>query len=440
MKIAHPTMLGLLLLAGLTAAGCSSTCPQIRSQYEQALSTESELDQAIEPAKLPTQFGLTVRTDLLNELVNSAFQNTLKASLTQLAKVDVGAGKTVGLKTAGDIVRLKVEASNACDHCFRITGDLDGAVALDIPLLGSQRAKLDGTLTLVAPLTVTARKGGGGELMLDLAQAAKIGKSSLNANLGNLPEAWSRVLKSKVSDVLLDALTRDAAPVGLLSFAGPNLGIPGMEILPSALVSDHKAGTIFLGFSTNILAMQDETPIAPITQLGQNENLALSFNPNLVAHALGLMMKKNVVPRQYGDKGQAQRGGPAHATIQAVQFAPGRVGELPMTVDFRIFNFGEKESVCYSFDATARGKIELSGQNVAVTLTQVDITDASIPGLASAAHWTQADFLRSSKTIVRESLSDKNIDIPGSSLAFKGLSINLENGAIVLRGASIPKR
>lgn len=430
---------GLLLVLALSAAtGCSTTCTQVQNSYTQALAHETELDQSPEPEKRPVQFGLTLRTDLLNKIANTALQAGLKSGLDTVSNIDVGAGQNIRVQTTGDVVNLEVEASDACDHCFRISGSLDGAVGLDIPLVGKKRTKLGGNLSVVAPLILAQADHGGGVLQIDLARAASIGKSALAAKLGNLPGAWTRVLQAKLSTLLLNKLLKNAVPVDLFSFEGPSLGIPGMEVLPARLVSDAKSGTIYAGFSTNIKGLQNDKDIEEITNLDDDQNLALSFNPNLVVHALALMMKSDVIPRQYSSDGQPLRGGPAHATIDGVRFSKGRVGELPMDLDFQIFNFGEQESVCYQFQGKAAGRIALRAKSLEVSITDVDITDASIPGLATAVQWSQAEFLRSSKTIVRKSLSPQNIEIPGAKLAFQGLSVGVQGGAVVLKGVSVP--
>lgn len=441
--LAPPSALPLFfLLAGLVllalTSGCSTTCPKVQQSYSQALAQETELDESAELQERPVQFGLTLRTDLLNQIANIALRSTLQTGLNAVSNIDVGAGQTVGVQTSGDVLNLKIQASDACEHCFRISGTLDGEVDLQIPLMGEKRSKLGGKISVVAPILLAQGKHGGGVLQIDLASAARIGKSSLVATFGNLPGAWANVLQSKMSTLLLNKLLKNAQPIDIFSFEGPSLGIPGMEILPTRLVTDAKDGTIYAGFSTNIKGLQDAEDIDAITALADDQNLALSFNPNLVAHALSLMMKKDVIPRQYSSDGRPLRGGPAHAIINAARFSKGRVGELPVELDFSIFNFGEGESACYQFSGRAAGRIALRPDTLEVSLTDVDITDASIPGLAKAVQWGQAEFLRGSKTIIRESLNPQNIAIPGAKLAFQGLSIQVEGGAVILKGVSVP--
>ena len=417
-------------------AGCNGQCRQVRSNYQQAVQQETELSQELPSGEEAAQFGLALKTDLLNDIANKALQSTLKTGLQSLSKVDIGEGQKIDVRTSGDVVNLKIEASDACEHCFRLGGDLDGAVSLDVPLVGRQRANLEGTLSIVAPLIVARSKSGGGVLELDLSEAARIGKSSLNTRLSNIRSSWARVLQSKLSDILLEKLMEDLDDVELLSFDSPDFGIPGLEIFPVELVSDADSGTIFAGFATNITGLQSDIGIEPVTELEDDQNLALAFNPNLVAHGVSLMMQKDVVPRTYTTDGEPLRGGPAHASINAVRFTKGRVGELPMLVDFQVFNMPDS-GMCFSFDAQAEGRIALRGENLEVSLTELDITDASVPGLATATDWMQADFLQGGKRIVKESLDEQNLEVPGGKLAFKGVELELKKGTVVLKGVSV---
>lgn len=426
-----------MLVALSLMSGCAAQCRQVRADYKQALAKETELDQQ-NPLddKAPAQLGLAIKTDLLNEVANTALHATIKTGLAALSKVDVGGGQTIDVRTRGDVVNLKVEASDACDHCFEIGGQLDGSVSLDIPLVGRQSSNLGGSLSVVAPLILRRGKDGGGELALDLPAAARIGKSSLSANLTGVRSSWARVLQSKLSNILLEKLLEDVDPVKLLAFDSPDLGIPGLEIFPVQLASNARTGTIFAGFATNITGLQGDGGIEPVTNLEDDQNLALAFNPNLVVHAVSLMMKKGVVPRDYSTDGEPMRAGPAHVTIGGVRFTKGRVGELPMSMDFRVFTFGQQAPMCFWFDGRASGRIALRGKNLEVSLTEVNITQSSVPGLVQATDWMNAEFLQGGKKVVRQSLDDQNVDVPGGQLQFKGLAVELTGGAVVLKGVS----
>jgi hypothetical protein len=429
-------LLMLTLTASWLAAGCAGQCRQVRGDYQQTLQEETELSQELATGEESAQLGVAIKTKFLNEVANTALQTSLKSGLTALSKVDVGGGQTIDVRTRGDVVNLQVNASPACDHCFEIKGSLDGAASLDVPLVGTQSTRLAGDVSIVAPLLLERGKNGGGVLKLDLSEAARIGKSSLTTRLTGLRSSWAQVLRSKLSDMLLERVLEDAAPVELLSFEMPNFGIPGLEVFPVELITDADAGTIFAGFSTNIAGFAGDQGIDPVTAFADDQNLAFAFNPNLVVHGVSLMMKKDVIPRTYSTDGRPLRAGPAHASISGVRFSKGRVGELPMALDFRVFNMPDG-GMCFWFDGRAEGRIALRGRNLEVSLTEVDIVESSIPGLVKATDWAQADFLQGGKRIVSQSLDDQNVEVPGGQLEFKGLSLELTGGAVVLKGVSV---
>jgi hypothetical protein len=438
-RISDWMVLGLLVVvagSGLSM-GCAAQCPQVRDQYRQALEQETRIDQAQTTGDEPAQLGVSVRSGLIEDLANGAVQATIKAGLAAVSSLDVGGGQSVDVRTRGDVIDLQIEASDACQHCFRVGGRLDGRVDISAPLVGDQSTGLDGSLSLVAPLKLVRAKAGGGVLQLDLSQAARIGKTSLDARLSSTQNAVARAVQSELSNLLLDELTDKLDAVDLLAFSSPDFGIPGLEVFPVELASDARSDTIFAGFSTNIAALAGQPAIEAVTDLEDDQNIAIAFNPNLVVHGVGLMMQKDVVSRAYDSDGRPLRGGPARATVEGFSFSKGRVGELPMNLDFRVFNVPQDGSMCYWFSGRAAGRVALKGQNLEVSLTDVDITDSSLPSVAvKATDWLQADFLQGGKRLVRASLDDENIDVPGGKLQFMGLSIELADNAVVLKGRS----
>ncbi len=428
-------LLGVMAPAFLSA--CNAQCPQVKRDYRSAIQQETSLSQELAEGDEPAQFGVAVKTELLEDIANVTLQTALKSGLNALSKVDVGGGQTVGLDTRGDIVNLRIEASDACDHCFRIGGDLDGSVGLDVPYVGEQSASLDGSLSLVAPLKLTRGKNGGGVLQLDLPEAGRLGKSSLNARLDGVQGSWARALQSQLSDALLSRLLDEVDAVELLAFEGPDFGIPGLDVFPVELRSDGQNGTVYAGFSTNIAALEGAQGIEPVTELADDQNLAFAFNPNLVVHGVSLMMQKDVVSRTYTTDGRPLRAGPARVVVSDFGFSKGRVGELPMALDFRVFNMPDDGGMCYSFDGRASGRVALRGQHLEVSLSDLDITDSSLPdSIVTIAKWSRADFLQGSKRLVRTSLDEESVSVPGGSLAFAGMSIELAGNAVVLKGTS----
>ncbi len=433
----RPWLAALIVLAAASLlTGCAAQCRQCRQDYSLALRREAHLDKKLASTKPPAQLGLAIRTDLLDDIANTALHTALKAGLAALSNVDVGGGQSIGVQTRGDIVNLNIQASNACNHCFRLGGNLDGTVALNIPYLGHKSTRLGGSVSVVAPLVLQRGQNGTAVLALDLPEAARIGKSSLTAQLTGVRQSWARVLQSKLSDLLLRKLLHGVHPVQLFTIHSPDLGIPGLQIFPVQLVTNARTHTIYVGLATNIDGMQRDPAIRPVTNLAKDQNLALSFNPNLVVHALSLMMQKGVVPRDYDTHGRPVRAGSAHVSISGFRFTRGRAGELPMTLDFRVYNFGRQSPLCFWFTGNAQGSIAIRGQNLDVSLTKVQITQSSVPGLVQASDWANAAFLQGGKRIVRKSLDDQNVNVPGGQLTFHGLAVALDGGAVVLKGAS----
>lgn len=436
-RIALPFVF-LAVLSLSLQAGCAGQCRQVEQGYRQAVAQETELAEEASTEADPAQFGLAIKTDLLNDVANTALQGVLAAGLDGLSKIDVGGGQRLRVNTRGDVVNLRVEASDACEHCFRLGGDLDGSVGVEVPVVGTQTANLDGSLSIVAPLVLARTEDGRSALQFDLSEAAKIGKSSLNTRLTNLRSSWARALQSQLADALLARLLKDVEPVTLLGFETPNFGIDGLEVFPVELVTNAKTGTIYAGFSTNVTGLEGAPGIAPVTDLADDQNLAIAFNPNLVVHALSLMMQKGVVSRTYTTDGKPARRGAAHVTIGDFGFRPGQAGELPMGLDFRVFNMGgETGGLCFWFDGRATGTIALRNDTLDVSLDQVNITDSSLPdSVVSAADWAQAQFLDGGKRIVRQSLRDENVEVPGGQLQFQGMNLELKGNAVVLKGTS----
>jgi hypothetical protein len=357
--------------------------------------------------------------------------------LDVVSRVSVQSGTNIAVNTQGDVLNLNVEASDACENCFEITGGLDGRIGVEIPVLGEQSANLDGSLTLVAPITLTRLDDGRGAVQLDLTQVAKVGRSQIIPRISGIPDTWSSALQSPLSDKLLESLTRNLEPVTLVSYDAPSLGIPGLEVVPVKLATNAKTGTVFAGFTTNIKALSDSgKTIEPITDLGEDENIALAFQPDMVLHAVSLMMQKDEIPRTYSSDGEPLRAGPAHVTLRGFNFSKGKVGELPMKLGFKIWNM-QDGGPCYWFDGLAEGRVAVRGKRLEVSLTNVSITDGSLPvELVQATNWMNAEFLQGGKKVVRTSLNDQNLEIPGGKLDFVGMGLELRGNAIVLRGNS----
>ena len=438
-----PTYLLLVCAAALSfvGTGCASQCPQVKSGYEAALAQETALAQDVpqdmEERNDAVHIGFALKTELLNDIIKRALSTALDKGLDVVSTVSVKSGTNVSLNTQGDVLNLKIDASDACENCFKITGGLDGQISVGIPILGEQSANLNGSISLVAPITLTRLDDGRGAVQLDLTQVAKVGRSQIVPRISGIPDTWSRALQSPLSDMLLESVTRDLEPVTLVRYDPPSLGIPGLQIVPVKLASNAETGTVFAGFTTNIKALEESgKTIEPITDLGDDENIAVAFQPDMVMHAVSLMMQKDEIPRTYSRDGEPLRGGPAHVTIRGFKFSKGKVGELPMKMGFKIWNM-QDGGPCFWFDGMAEGRVAIRGNKLEVSMTSVKLTDGSLPlELLQATNWMNAEFIQGSKRVVRTSLDDQNIKVPGGKLDFIGMGVELRGNAIVLRGNS----
>jgi hypothetical protein len=441
MKTRTWLLVSCVLVSTLLGSGCASQCPQVKSGYEEALAQETALSQDVpqdmEARDDAVHVGFALKTALLNDIIRRVLSTTLDKGLDLVSEISVKSGTNLAVNTQGDVVNLKIEASDACENCFAISGGLDGKLSVKIPVLGEQSANLDGSLTLVAPITLTRLDDGRGAVQLDLTQVAKVGRSQIVPRISGIPQTWSRALQGPLSDKLLESLTRDLEPVTLVRYDPPSLGIPGLQIVPVKLASNAKTGTVFAGFTTNIKALEETgKTIEPITDLADDENFAVAFQPDMVMHAVSLMMQKDEIPRTYDREGEPLRGGPAHVTIRGFKFSKGKVGELPMKMGFKIWNL-QDGGPCFWFDGLAEGRVAIRGNKLEVSMTSVKLTDGSLPlELLQATNWMNAEFIQGSKRVVRTSLDEQNIKIPGGKLDFIGMGVELRSNAIVLRGNS----
>src|SRR5690606_30573485 len=102
----------------------------------------------------------------------------------------------IGIKTEGQVADLGVYADKSCENCVRLAGRLDGKVAIKLPIIPIQRVPLRGTFSLVAPIVFGPTTADGTEIQLDMAKAAQLGHSSLDADVSQLPPTWAKVVRA----------------------------------------------------------------------------------------------------------------------------------------------------------------------------------------------------------------------------------------------------
>lgn len=475
-----------IFVAGPYLTGCeelerrlAAQCEDAEVQYQQALEKEQKKAKLAAEKKLPKRekrpahFGLTLSNDLLTNLANIAVEPALKGVLELASTVSVG-GQKVDLETKGDVVDLSLDAHKACDHCFRLGIDLGGAITADIPGTGKQQANLDGGANLVVPLFLDKGDKKSAAVKLDLDQLAKIGASKVNARIAGISDDWERRLRGPLSDLLLKTLANNLEPVTLLEFNGPSFGIDGFELTPVVLQSDDSHGSVFAGFATNIEALNEESipGVTAVTDLAEDQNIALSFQPQLILHALSLLIGgkgKKSVARRYTSDGDASETGNFHVTLESfgvgAEATTGTTtmrdagmpdggfssadaasmsgdpatmpsGETPVGLGFMVHQFGSG-AFCFSAGARMDGGVAIRDDIVDVAIHDVEFTsDSTASEIVDLANWTTSQFIQESRNLVTKSFDGENLKVPGTKMNLGPVGIGLKPNTLVLRGKS----
>src|SRR5690554_5933605 len=110
-KLSSRHILIVLLLAvpamALLVSGCEEFCSSTERSYQQALAAEQT--ELAEPESLsaesPAQFGLSMKTSLIGDILDIVPEPTLKAALRAVSSIEIG-GERVELTSAGNLVSL----------------------------------------------------------------------------------------------------------------------------------------------------------------------------------------------------------------------------------------------------------------------------------------------------------------------------------------------
>jgi hypothetical protein len=478
MKCSQSVILVVLLAsaAALLASGCEETCTSSERSYRRALAAErtSLVDQEDLSGDSPAQFGLALKTEFIGDIADFVIQPVIDAALTVGSSVQID-GRRVDLRTEGQAVDLDVSSDSACDHCFRVSAGLGGTLVADIPNWGQERANLGGSLAIVAPLLLERGESSDAALKLDLPAFVDVGRSSLSARLGGISDDAADLLEGPVTDFFFEILQRKLRPVTLVEFDAPSFGIPGFEVLPVQLVTDDAAGAVFAGFATNIEALNvpGALGVAPITDLGADESLALAFNPAIISHSLSLLMNDGQVARTYDLSGNADQRGDSHVTLDGFRVGhdlldspddrydagydasfeadaanmsvdagtstPGRQDspDIPFALGFDVFNLSSREGFCFGFGAEAVGGVSVRDNALSVDLIDVRFTNQTLQeNLVDLTQWMDADFVLQSRTLVNQSLDKATVTVPGTNLSVGAVGLELRENAVVLRAKS----
>jgi hypothetical protein len=472
----------LLCAAAAFVSGCEQYCASAEESYRQALAAEHT--ELAEPEELsgdsPSQFGLSIKAGLIGDILNIVLQPTLELAMNAVSSVDV-AGESVDLSSRGQLLELEVAASPACEHCFGIGANLGGEITAEVDGWGSETASLGGSMSIVAPLLLERGEEADAALKLDLPAFVEIGRASIVAQLGGVDSDLADLLEGPLSRIFTRAIARHLDPVTLVEFDAPSFGIPGFEILPVELVTNGETGTVFAGFATNIEALNapGAPSVAPIVDLGPDENFAFAFQPAIISHSLSLLIDDGQVSRTYNLSGEAKEDGNAHVTLGDFRVGPevlrpssgvdadagysydtgysadaststefltysSAIGataqpDIPFALGFDVFNLTDNATFCFGFGAEAVGGVSVRNNALEVDLIDVRFTnDALQENLVELSAWAGADFIQESHNLVSQSLSKTTVSVPGTDLTFGNIGLGLRPNAVVLRAQSTP--
>lgn len=457
LMLAFVAMLGLLF-----QTGCAQQCKQVTADYKQALQKEGELVKEEPPATPSTHIGLGVRMNLLSTVAQKLMGSQLKDGLKLVTKLPLGQGKVVDVDLNGQTVDLKFEQDGACKTCFRLAGNLGGKIAVDIPYIGKQNIPLAGSLKLVAPIVFETRANNTIAIKFDTPKLANYAQSAVNLQIKNLPSSWATALKQPLAAKIMSHLAKQLKPIDLFSFQSPDFGIKGLKLLPSQLAYHPTKQAIFIGFHTNLpgIPKNEGLTIAQALEFGTEENLAMAIHPDIILNAVTLLMKDGKIPRRYTTDGKANESGPAHVTLNSFSFigakgatkgttnatdpsAKASTSNDNVSLGFRAWNL--LGAACFWFDAMVTGNISLTNRVLEVNLKDIKIVNSSAPGLINnlvknLVNWKTADFLKKTQQLIKSTLAQPKINIPGATLNLALSTLKRDSKTLILRSNVLMKQ
>lgn len=459
------TRLTLLLLVSslLLGSGCAQMCAQTKQDYQQELAQEQALTQGELSPSLATHFGFALSLDVISTLANKLLGVVLKEALAMTGALEIGQGKSLNFSVSGAPVDLRLQHDpNACAACFRLQGDLGGSFSVDLPVLGRQTVPLGGSFKFGAPILMISQPDGSALVQLDLKGLAESADSFLNVELKQLPSTWSNALRQPLAKKLKAHLISRLKPIELISFKPPELGIAGLRILPTQLSLIPDKNALFVGFTSNLpgVSVESSASSAQAVALQPGENLAIVVQPALLIHLASVLMQDGKIPRQYTSQGKADPNGSSFVTLKALELgsaaqrlnqqavagakrngfsstlnaqAAQDTARQPLALAFRSWNL--QGGPCFWFDALIAGAVKLENSQLEVFLDDIQLTNASVaPQLVQAAgSWLSAEFVQESRRLIKTSLMQPTLNIPGTKVAFTASSIGIDATSLTLR-------
>lgn len=432
-------LVATVLLLSLLA--CNDPCSPTRQAYKAALKHEAELTETHwGNQERVTHFGMAMKLSLLNAIVNKALATDAGELFNTHKSVRI-ATQSIEMDARGRLSEASFQGEPSCPNCVKIAGVVTGAIDLDLPLLGKKSVPLRAPIQLVAPLNF-ARKEGGGVLQLDFKKLIEVGRSKLDLPTSSLPSPWNELVQTPVVTALLETVASRVGVIDLYQFAPPDIGIKGLEVLPSVLEVNAKTDTLFMGMSSNLPGLKAGTAgLSPLSVFPSSYNLAMAVHHGILLPTMASLLQSDTISRTYTTDGTADPNGPLHLVLNGFRLddaGKGPKGGNPFALHFQLYNLPHS-GVCYSLDATASGKLKLKAGKIDLAVETVKVNSSTLPSMLNGlANWAGAQFFSRGAQVFKSSLDPSLIGLPGADLQLDSpLLMVKETGLYTLVKASV---
>lgn len=446
-------------LLAVPSLSCGPTCKEVRSAFQAAKAAElaesdrpdtnsgdsaDEKGSNDDTASDQPHFAVGARTRFFERRADALISEAIEQFVASARSLEVAGAKAIRVSATPTVREVDISrASDSCDHCFRLTGALEGSLDIEIPVLGSRSVPMEGTFDFVAPVDVRPGSESGGALVVDLGELARHEAAPIAISLADLRKSWRQTIEKILSSTLTDELADQLEPLPVVTFETPDFGIDGLDLRPTGVRISETGEQITALFSTS-LSMRDEPGadrLAAAASPAEGRELGLAFPQRFVAAAVAFGFRAGSIPRRYGRDGTSDEEGTLHVAVEEFQLSPDDKSEdaadaaLPFSFGFRAFHLPESGS-CHWFDGSTSGTAEVSDTSAKVSVDGVEFTDASTSDFGlNAANWAAAQFLESGAAVAEASLDGENLGFPGGDISLDSLSLRAKDGFVTLSAA-----
>ena len=421
------------LVSLLMVSGCDmQNCQEVQRDYDQAVGQQSGLVDLEDSG--PPHLAMALRMDFVNDISTRLIDGAIGDSLGGSTALSLGGGQSAGVTLGASGASLQMEASDACNGCLRVFGDLDGDVGVELPVVGNQSTSMSGSMDWVVPLDVRPHGDEVG-LFLDTEEAARMGAPVVTTRLPGLSSSWAEPVATALADELADRIASRVDPIRLLSYGLPSFGIDGLEVTPSLFSLSEADNALVLGLRTNAdVATGSHGPEAFVEALSLEggQNVALGVQPGLVTEVVRHGLRGGRIADRYSLSGQARRDGSNRVVVDGFNAGPHEsdADAVGLDLDFRLFNYDSTLS-CYSAGALGQTRLAISDGNLELDVENVEFSGAS--AISDVANWASADFFEESRSVLSRSLDDEVIESEGLGVSLNGDRVNTSAGMVVMR-------